>query len=153
MIRELSGKRKSYEKVEKAVEAVRASGYGVITPELSEITLEEPAVIRQGNKYGVRIRAASPSVHMIRAEIVTEIAPIVGSEQQAEDLIRYIEENSRQSEGIWETNIFGKSIRQLVEDGIAGRLSAIGEESRQKLQDTMKRIVNESKGSLICIIL
>ena len=73
--------------------------------------------------------------------------------QQAEDLIRYIEENSRQSEGIWETNIFGKSIRQLVEDGIAGRLSAIGEESRQKLQDTMKRIVNESKGSLICIIL
>ena len=153
LIRELSGKRKSYEKVEKAVEAVRASGYGVITPELSEITLEEPAVIRQGNKYGVRIRAASPSVHMIRAEIVTEIAPIVGSEQQAEDLIRYIEENSRQSEGIWETNIFGKSIRQLVEDGIAGRLSAIGEESRQKLQDTMKRIVNESKGSLICIIL
>ena len=153
MIRELSGKRKSYEKVETAVEAVRASGYGVITPELSEITLEEPAVIRQGNKYGVRIRAASPSVHMIRAEIVTEIAPIVGSEQQAEDLIRYIEENSRQSEGIWETNIFGKSIRQLVEDGIAGRLSAIGEESRQKLQDTMKRIVNESKGSLICIIL
>ena len=90
---------------------------------------------------------------MIRAEIVTEIAPIVGSEQQAEDLIRYIEENSRQSEGIWETNIFGKSIQQLVEDGIRNKLAMISEESQVKLQDTMKKIVNDSKGGLVCIII
>lgn len=153
MLRELVQKKQAYEKVENAVNAVRNAGYGVIMPELDEITLEEPAVIHQGSKYGVKIRAASPSIHLIRADIVTEIAPIVGSEQQAKDLINYIKENGSEGEGIWETNIFGKSIRQLVDDGIRTRLNSIGEESQQKLQDTMKRIVNESKGSLICIII
>lgn len=153
MIRELSKKKLEYEKVQTALEAVWGTGYGVITPEQEEIVLEEPSVIKQGGKYGVKIKAASPSIHLIKAEIETEIAPIVGNEQQAQDLIAYIRENSKGEEGIWKTNIFGKSIEQLVEDGIRTKLAVIGEESQVKLQDTMKRIVNESNGGLICIII
>ena len=114
--------------------------------------MDEPVVIRQGNKYGVKIKATSPSIHLIRADIETEIAPIVGSESQAEDLINYMRENENSEEGAWNTLIFGKSIEQMVEDGIQAKLSSIGEESQQRLQDTMKKIVNESKGRIICII-
>ncbi len=154
MIRELSESRKEYEKVKNSLESVRQNGYGVITPVKEEIVLETPTVIKQGSKYGVKIKAASPSIHLIKAEIETEIAPIVGNEQQAKDLIAYIEENGRkEKEGIWNTSIFGKSIEQLVEDGIRTKLSMIGEESQTKLQETMKKIVNDSKGGLICIII
>ncbi|MCI7812318.1 MAG: stage IV sporulation protein A [Lachnospiraceae bacterium] len=154
LIRELSESRKEYEKVKNSLESVRKNGYGVITPVREEIVLETPSVIRQGNKYGVKIKASSPSIHLIKAEIETEIAPIVGSEQQAKDLIAYIEENSKKErEGIWNTSIFGKSIEQLVEDGIRTKLSMIGQESQSKLQETMKKIVNDSKGGLICIII
>jgi len=153
LIRELSEKKLEYEKVQGAMESVRGTGYGVITPDQDEITLDAPTVIKQGSKYGVKIKAASPSVHLIKAEIETEIAPIVGSEQQAQDLITYIKENSQGDKGIWETNIFGKSIEQLVEDGIRTKLAVIGEESQVKLQDTMKKIVNESSGGLVCIII
>ena len=122
-------------------------------PEKNEISLEEPVVIKQGNKYGVKIKSASPSIHMIKANIETEIAPIVGSEQQAKDLIDFIKENAKSKEGIWQTNIFGKSIEQLVEDGIRTKIAQISEESQVKLQDTMQKIVNDSKGGLICIII
>ena len=122
-------------------------------PEKDEITLEEPVVIRQGNKFGVKIKSASPSIHMIKANIETEIAPIVGSEQQAQDLIDFIKENAKSKDGIWQTNIFGKSIEQLVEDGIRTKIAQISEESQVKLQDTMQKIVNDSKGGLICIII
>lgn len=153
MIRELSEKKQEYEKVQTALEAVRGTGYGVITPNQEEIVLDDPAVIKQGNKYGVKIKASSPSIHLIKADIETEIAPIVGSEQQAQDLMTYMKESSKGEDGIWQTNIFGKSIEQLVEDGIRTKLAVIGEESQMKLQDTMKRIVNESNGGLICIII
>ena len=110
--------------------------------------------IRQGNKYGVKIKSASPSIHMIKANIETEIAPIVGSEEQAQDLIAFIKENEKTADdGMWETNIFGKSIEQLVEDGIRTKIAQISEESQVKLQDTMQKIVNDSKGGLICIII
>ena len=152
-IKELAGMKEQFVKVQAALEAVKGTGYGVVVPELSEITIEEPEVIRQGNKFGVKIRSKSPSIHMIRAEIETEIAPIVGTEQQAEDLIKYIRESPERGESIWETNIFGKSIQQLVEDGIRNKLAMISEESQVKLQDTMKKIVNDSKGGLVCIII
>ena len=135
------------------MDAVNSSGYGVVVPELSQIQLEEPAVIRQGNKYGVKIKSKSPSIHMIKANIETEIAPIVGTEQQAKDLITYIGESDARGESIWETNIFGKSIEQLVQDGIRSKLTMISEESQVKLQDTMQKIVNDSKGGLVCIII
>ena len=141
-----------YSKVLEAVNMVRMRGYGVVTPDKEEIILEKPELIRHGNKFGVKIKASSPSIHMIRAGIETEIAPIVGSEQQAEDLIRYINQTEGEK-GIWDTNIFGKTIEQLVNDGIAAKVAVIGEESQLKLQDTMQKIVNDSNGGMVCIII
>ena len=152
-MKELAAMKEQYVKVQAALESARESGYGVVVPELDEIQIEEPSVIRQGSKYGVRIKSKSPSIHMIKANIETEIAPIVGTEQQAKDLIQYIGESGQRGESIWETNIFGKSIEQLVQDGIRSKLTSIGEESQSKLQDTMQKIVNDSKGGLVCIII
>ena len=153
MLREMVNMRHEYVKVLNALEAVRYKGYGVVTPDRCEITLAEPEMIKHGNKFGVKIKAESPSVHMIKANIETEIAPIVGSEEQAEDLMKFISQAKDTEEGIWETNIFGKSIGQLVNDGIASKISMIGDESQLKLQETMQKIVNDSSGGLICIII
>ena len=152
-LRELSSMKKEYVRVQKAVESVRGCGYGVVIPEKEEITLDDPVVIRQGNRFGVKIRSASPSIHMIKANIETEIAPIVGTEQQAEELIAYIRESGRQEGGIWETNIFGKSVEQLVEDGIRTKIAQITEDSQVKLQESMQKIVNDSRGGIVCIII
>ena len=153
VLKEMSQMKKEYTKVMHAVNAVRQKGYGVVTPERGEIRLDKPEVIKHGNKFGVRIHAESPSIHMIRANIETEISPIVGSEEQARDLIRFINESEKNNEGIWETNIFGKTVEQLVGDGITGKLSMIGEESQLKLQETMQKIVNDSNGGMVCIII
>ena len=152
-LQDLASQREEYTRVQTAMEAVRGCGYGVVTPERDEVILDEPVIIKQGNKFGVKIRSSSPSIHMIKANIQTEIAPIVGSEQQARDLIEYIKENSREEGGIWKTSIFGKSVEQLVEDGIRSKIAQISEESQAKLQDTMQKIVNDSKGGLVCIII
>ncbi len=152
-MKELAQMKKEYVKVLHAVESVRAKGYGVVTPERDEITLAPPEVIRHGNKYGVKIKAESPSIHLIRANIQTEIAPIVGSQEQAEDLIRYISDAGNSENGIWETNIFGKTVEQLVNDGITGKIAMIGEESQVKLQETMQKIVNDSNGGIVCLII
>ena len=151
---ELANMRAEYEKVNQAMSQVRQKGYGVVTPERSEIILDEPEVIKHGNKYGVKMRAEAPSINLIKAHIQTEIAPIVGSEQQAEDLIAYIKENARESEdGIWNTNIFGKSIEQIVEDGIQAKVSQLTDDCQLKLQDTLQKIINDSNGGMICIII
>lgn len=152
-IRELSAQREEYRKVEDAIHSVRGCGYGVVIPGREEIQLEDPVVIHQGSKYGVKIKSVSPSIHMIKANIETEIAPIVGSEQQAEDLIAYIKESAKSPEGIWSTNIFGKSVEQLVEDGIRNKIAQITEDGQAKLQDSMQKIVNDSRGGMVCIII
>ena len=152
-MKELAAMKEKYVKVKDALDAVNSSGYGVVVPELSQIQLEEPAVIRQGNKYGVKIKSKSPSIHMIKANIETEIAPIVGTEQQAKDLITYIGESDARGESIWETNIFGKSIEQIVEDGIQAKVNQMTEECQSKLQDALQKIINDSNGGLICIII
>lgn len=152
-MKELAKMKKEYTKVLHAVDAVRAKGYGVVTPERNEIVLDKPEVIKHGNKYGVKIKAESPSIHMIRANIETEIAPIVGTQEQAEDLIAYISNADTNAEGIWETNIFGKTVEQLVNDGITSKITMIGEESQVKLQETMQKIVNDSNGGMVCIII
>ena len=141
-----------YAKVLDAVNMVRMKGYGVVTPDRDEIVLERPELIKHGNKFGVKIKASSPSIHMIRANIETEIAPIVGTQEQADDLIRYIDQTDKEN-GIWDTNIFGKTIEQLVNDGITAKVAVIGEESQMKLQDTMQKIINDSNGGMICIII
>lgn len=152
-LREMTKMKKEYAKVLNAVSAVRQKGYGVVTPERSEIKLDTPEVIKHGNKFGVKIHAESPSIHMIRANIETEISPIVGSEEQAQDLIRFIIDSSKKEDGIWETNIFGKSVEQLINDGITSKITMIGDESQQKLQETMQKIVNDSNGGMVCIII
>ncbi|MCI6886986.1 MAG: stage IV sporulation protein A, partial [Lachnospiraceae bacterium] len=153
-LRELAAMQKEYDKVLNAMNQVRMKGYGVVTPDRSEIVLDEPTVIRHGNKYGVKMKAEAPSINLIKAQIQTEIAPIVGSEQQAEDLIAYMKENAGSREdGIWETNIFGKSIEQIVEDGIQAKVSQMTEDCQMKLQDALQKIINDSNGGLICIII
>ena len=145
--------KQEYNKVLSAIESVRQKGYGVVTPDKEEIVLENPTMIKHGNKYGVKIKAQSPSIHLIKANIETEIAPIVGTQQQAQDLIDYISNAETSKKGIWETNIFGKTVEQLVNDGITSKVSMIGEESQIKLQDTMNKIVNDSTGGMVCIII
>lgn len=152
-IRLLSEMKKSYEQVKDALDGVRGRGYGVVIPDRNEIRLDEPAVVKQGNKFGVKIHAEAPSIHMIRADIQTEIAPLVGNEKQAEDLVAYIKDSASGSEGIWNTNIFGKSVEDLVTEGIRNKIMLINDESQAKLQDTMKKIVNESNGGIVCIII
>lgn len=152
-IQSLSKVREEYDGISDAMQSVRMKGYGVVNPQKEEIKVEDPVVIKQGNKFGVRIHSTAPSIHMIRANIETEIAPIVGSEKQAEDLIGYIKEKSRSEEGIWGTNIFGKSIEELIMDGMQNKILTINDESQAKLQDTMQKIVNDSNGGMVCIII
>lgn len=151
-LKQFASMKQEYAKVLEALNMVRQKGYGVVTPQKDEISLEKPEIIRHGNKFGVKIKATSPSIHMIRANIETEIAPIVGTKEQADDLVRYID-NADTGEGIWETNIFGKTVEQLVNDGIHTKVASIGEESQMKLQDSMQKIVNDSNGGIICIII
>ena len=153
MIKEMAGQKEAYEKVSDAFEAVQVKGYGVVSPGLSDIKMEEPVLIRHGNKFGVKMKAVSPSIHMIRANIETEIAPIVGSEEQANDLISYIKQGQQSEEGAWETNIFGKSVGELVEDGIRNKIAMMDDECQMKLQDTMQKIVNDNTGGMVCIII
>ena len=151
---ELAKKKKEYEEVGEALEAVKQRGYGVVTPTKEEIVLEEPQIVKHGSKYGVKIKASAPSIHMIRANISTEIAPIVGEEYQAKDLMDYIEQGSNQpGESMWDVNIFGKTLEQLVGDGMQTKALKMTDESQQKLQDTMEKIINESNGGLVCIII
>ena len=150
----LARMQKEYEKVKNALAQARIKGYGVMMPEREEILLDEPQVIRHGNKYGVKMKAQAPSINLIKAHIETEIAPIVGSEQQARDLIAYIKSNAGESEeGVWDANIFGKSIEQIVEDGIQAKISQMTEDCQMKLQDTLQKIINDSNGGMICIII
>ncbi|MGN0679505.1 MAG: stage IV sporulation protein A [Oscillospiraceae bacterium] len=151
---ELAAIKKKYERVKNALEEVEATGYGIVLPQMDELTLEEPEIIKQGGKYGVRLKASAPSIHMMSANITTEINPIVGSEKQSEELINYLltdfEENPTK---IWQSNIFGKSLSDLVNEGLHNKLNRMPNDARMKLQETIQRIINDGCGGLICIIL
>ena len=152
-MKELAAMKEEYTQIKDAFADVKMKGYGVVSPKKEEIALDEPQIIKQGNKYGVKIHSEAPSIHMIRANIETEIAPIVGNEKQAQDLVEYIKAESETPEGVWGTNIFGKSIEELVMDGMRNKITMINDESQAKLQDTMQKIVNDSNGGLVCIII
>jgi stage IV sporulation protein A len=153
-LKDYAALKNEYEKVKDAMMDVGYKGYGVVTPSKEEIILGEPEIIKTGNKYGVKIKAQAPSIHMIKTEVLTEIAPIVGSEQQAKELIEYINSSAQTSEnGIFETNIFGKSIEQIVEDGIRNKLDKLSDETQEKMKNTLEKITNESNGGVICIII
>jgi stage IV sporulation protein A len=154
MMKELARIRREYERVEFALHEVKLKGYGVVTPQMEEMTLDEPEIIRQGNRFGVKLRASAPSVHMIRADIETEIAPLVGTEKQSEELVNYLLKEFEGEPGkIWESNIFGKSLHELVSEGLHNKLNRMPEDAQLKLQETLQRIINEGSGGLICIIL
>ncbi len=150
----LSKAKKEYDKISNALAEVRQTGYGIVSPEIEELSLKDPEIVRQGGRYGVRLRASAPSIHMIRADIETEVSPIVGSEKQSEELVHFLlSEFESNPIKIWESNIFGKSLHSLVNEGLQGKLSKMPQEARGKLQETLSRIINEGSGGLICIIL
>ena len=151
---ELADTKKKYDKIAYALEEVKTKGYGIVTPSIDELILEEPEMVKQGTRFGVKLRATAPSIHLIRANIETEVSPIVGSEKQSEELVNYLLsgfENDPTS--IWSSNIFGKSLNELVNEGLQTKLAKMPEEAQMKLQETLERIVNEGSGGLICIIL
>ena len=154
VLRSLSEAKKEYDKYEEAIRELDEHGYGIVMPDVDSLTLEEPQIVRQSGGYGVKLRASAPSVHMIRASIETEINPIVGTEQQSEELVKNLlrdfEEDPKQ---IWESNLFGKSLYELVNDGLHAKLSHMPEDARAKLGETLSRVINEGSGGLICIIL
>lgn len=154
LVKELSVAKKEYDKVGQALREVRESGYGVVVPQLDEMTLDDPELIRQGGRYGVRLRAKAPSLHIIRADIATEITPVIGTEKQCEDMVRYMLDDFKEDPmRIWETNIFGKTLHELVKEGIQAKIHRMPENAQHKLQDTLQRIVNDGSGGLICIII
>ncbi|MGB9791946.1 MAG: stage IV sporulation protein A [Thermacetogeniaceae bacterium] len=154
LMRDLSKAKSDYERIAPALEEVRETGYGVVPPSLDEMILEEPELIRQGNRFGVRLRASAPSLHIIRADITAEITPIIGTEKQCEELVRYmLEEFEDDPQRIWQKDIFGKSLHELVREGIQNKLHRMPENAQAKLQETVQRIINEGSGGLICIII
>lgn len=146
--------KKEYDKISYALEEVKAKGYGIVTPSMDELILDEPEMVKQGSRFGVKLKAKAPSIHMIRADIETEVSPIVGSEKQSEELVNYLlSEFESDPQKIWESNIFGKSLHELVNEGLQNKLCRMPEDAQEKLQETLERIVNEGSGGLICIIL
>ena len=145
---------KEYEKMAYAIHEVNEKGYGIVNPSINDLILEEPEIIKQGQRYGVKLKAKAPSIHMIRIETETEVSPIVGTEKQSEDLVKYLlSEFESDPIKIWESNIFGKSLHELVNEGLQNKLARMPEEAQNKLRETLQRVVNEGSSGLICIIL
>lgn len=154
IISELSSTQKKYNKIAYALDEVNRKGYGIVTPTMDELILEEPEMVKQGSRFGVKLKATAPSIHLIKTNVETEVSPIVGSEKQSEELVNYLlSEFESDPKKIWESNIFGKSLHELVNEGLQTKLSKMPEDSQIKLQETLERIVNEGSGGLICIIL
>ncbi len=154
LLKDLICIKKKYEKIENALSEAEATGYGIVMPQLEDLTLEEPEISKQGGKYGVRLKASAPSIHMMKANIVTEVNPIVGSEKQSEELVMYLmNEFNEDPKKIWNSNIFGKSLHELVNEGLHNKLYRMPVDARLKLQETLERIINDGCSGLICFIL
>ena len=142
------------DKLAEALAQANETGYGIVTPDLEDLKLEEPKIIKQSGGYGVKLRASAPSLHVIKANIETEINPIVGTEAQSEELVNYLmSEFEEAPEKIWESDIFGKSLHELMTEGLNSKLDHMPASARSKLCDTLGRIINEGSGGLICILL
>lgn len=153
-ILELVKIRDRFNKYCNALDEMERTGYGIVMPEISELTLDEPEIIKQGGKYGVRLKATAPAVHLVKTMINTEVAPIVGSEKQSEELVLYMMSDFENSpEKIWESNIFGKSLHELVSEGLHTKLAKLPDEARMRLKETIERMINEGCSGLICLIL
>jgi stage IV sporulation protein A len=154
MMCSLAETKRNYDKFARAIESVDHFGYGIVMPDASELTLAQPEIVKQAGGYGVKLKATAPSIHLIRADIDTEISPMIGTQQQSEKLVKSLMSDYEDNpERIWDTNMFGKSLYELVSDGLSGKLTHIPDEARAKLSETLSRIINEGSGGLICIIL
>lgn len=151
---QLSAVKKEYGRFRDALDEVEKTGYGIVMPTMEELSLEDPEIMKQGGRYGVRLKASAPSIHMLKANITTEVAPIVGTESQSEELIMYLlKEFEEDPSKIWESNIFGKTLNSLVNEGLHNKLYKMPSDARMKLQETLERVINEGCSGLICIIL
>lgn len=151
---EMAKMKKEYQRVKDALDEVEATGYGIIMPDIEELSLEEPQIVKQGGRYGVRLKASAPSIHLMKANITTEVSPIVGSEKQSEDLVMYLLSGFEEDPvKIWDSNIFGKSLHDLVNEGLHTKLARMPQDARMRVQETVERIINEGCNGLVCILL
>ena len=151
---ELVQAKKEYDRVAQALKSVRETGYGLVPPGIDEMTLQEPEIMRQGKHFGVRLRANAPSLHMIRVNIQTEVSPVVGTEEQSEEMVRYLmEEFEKDPQKIWQSNLFGKPLYDLVREGLSNKLMHMPADTQLKVQETLEKIINEGSGGMICILL
>ncbi len=154
LLTSLAQTKKAYDRVSGALEQVRTQGWGTVMPDISEFSLDEPEIVRQNGSYGVRLKATAPSIHMIRANIEAQVAPIVGTEQQSEEMVKFLmHEFEEDPTRLWQTNMFGKSLHELVGEGLHAKLAHMPDDARQKLGETVERIINEGAGGLVCILL
>ena len=154
LMKELVAAKTEYDHVAEALRSVRETGYGLVTPAMSELTLQEPQIVQQGSRFGVKLKANAPSLHMIRVDIETEVSPVVGTEKQSEELVKYLlEEFENDPQRIWNTNFFGKSLHELVREGLSNKLMRMPADAQEKVQETLSRIINEGNGGMICILL
>ena len=154
LLRELVTAKREYDHVAQALQAVRETGYGLVPPLLEEMTLQEPEIMKQGGRFGVRLRASAPSLHMIRVDIQTEVSPVVGTEQQSEEMIRYLMEGFEQDpQKLWGSNLFGKPLSDLVREGLSNKLMHMPADTQLKVQQTLEKIINEGTGGMVCILL
>lgn len=154
LMKELVAAKAEYDHVAEALHAVRETGYGLVTPSMSEMTLQEPEIVRQGGRFGVKLKAHAPSLHLIRVDIETEVTPVVGTEKQSEELVRYLmEEFENDPQKIWSTNFFGKSLSDMVREGLSNKLMRMPQDAQEKVQETLTKIINEGEGGMICILL
>ncbi|MDR2506337.1 MAG: stage IV sporulation protein A [Oscillospiraceae bacterium] len=154
LLKELVFAKKEYDRIADALNSVRQTGYGLVVPSVSELSLQPPEIVKQGNRFGVKLKASAPSLHLIRTDITTEVTPVVGTEQQSEELVQYLMSEFEQNpDTIWDTNFFGKSLHEMVREGLSNKLSNMPVDAQEKVQDTLTKIVNEGNGGMICILL
>ena len=154
LMKELVSAKAEYDHIADALRAVHETGYGLVTPAMSEMTLQEPEIVRQGSRFGVRLKAHAPSLHLIRVDIETEVTPVVGTEKQSEELVRYLMEEFEQDPArIWQTDFFGKSLHDMVREGLSNKLMRMPSDAQEKVQETLTRIINDGNGGMICILL
>ena len=154
LLRELVTAKREYDRVAQALHNVRETGYGLVPPALEEMTLQEPEIMKQGGRFGVRLRASAPSLHMIRVDIKTEVCPVVGTEQQSKEMIRYLMEGFEQDpQKLWGSNLFGKPLSDLVREGLQNKLMHMPSDTQLKVQQTLEKIINEGNGGMVCILL
>jgi stage IV sporulation protein A len=154
LLSSLAKTKQDYDRVAGALEQVRTQGWGTVMPDISEFILDEPEIVRQNGSYGVRLKATAPSIHMIRANIEAQVAPIVGTEQQSEEMVKFLmHEFEEDPTRLWQTNMFGKSLHELVGEGLHAKLAHMPDDARQKLGETVERIINKGAGGLVCILL